>query len=120
MMTNARVSCKQARHQGLRRMFHGLLVTALLMLCGGVQAQASGADQATGTPELLQRQGLQQQRLIQGLAATQSSQTEAKRLAAGAHAAAPRKPVSQADVLTSREEKIRCLNASKVDHSASP
>ena len=121
-MTDICLSCKPARPQGRRRIVPSLLVTALLVMSGGVLAQASGADQTTGTPELLQRQGQQKQRLIQGQAATQLSRSEAKRLAASAQPAAsaqqqsmsPQKPVSEADVQQRRAERIRRLNAAKV------
>jgi hypothetical protein len=120
-MIDVRLSCKPARPQGRRRIAPSLLVTALLVMCGGVLAQASGADQTTGTPELLQRQGQQKQRLIQGQAATQLSRSEAKRLAASAQpAAAAQQPVSEAAVQLRREERIRRLNAAKVAPAVTP
>jgi len=121
-MTDICLSCNPAHHHGLRRMARALLVTALLVMGGGVWAQTNAANPATGTPELLQRQGQQKQRLIQGQAATQLSRSEAKRLAASAQPAAsaqqqsmsPQKPVSEADVQQRRAERIRRLNAAKV------
>src|ERR1035437_8584155 len=107
-MIDVRLFCRPARHQVLLRMANNLLVAWLLVMCGGVLAQVNGADQTTGTPELLQRQGQQKQRLIQSQAATQLSRSEAKRLAASAQpAAAAQQPVSEAAVQLRREERIR-------------
>jgi hypothetical protein len=102
-------------------MARALLVTALLVMGGGVWAQTNAANPATGTPELLQRQGQQKQRLIQGQAATQLSRSEAKRLAASAQpAASAQQPVSEAAVQLRRAERIRRLNAAKVAPAVTP
>jgi hypothetical protein len=88
------------------------------LLLGGAAAVAQpvAADQASGTATLIQRQGQQQQGLIQGQAATQLSRRQAKRLAASAPQppAQSRQPVSEAEVQLNRRERIRRLNASKV------
>lgn len=127
-MNDIRRSCRPARHMGRRRIVHSWLLTALLVMCGGVLAQAHAADQTTGTPELLQRQGQQKQRLMEGQAATQLSQREAKRLAASAQPPASsqqpsmssQQPVSEADVQQRRAERIRRLNAAKVVPAVTP
>lgn len=127
-MTDIRLSCRPAYPRGWRRIVRSLLVTALLVMCGGVLAQANVADQTTGTPELLQRQGQQKLRLIQGVAATQLRQREAKRLAASAPLPAssqqpsmsPQQPVSEAEVQQRRAERIRRLNAAKVAPAVTP
>ncbi|HEY8905343.1 MAG TPA: hypothetical protein VIM63_04810 [Rhodoferax sp.] len=124
-MNDLRRFCRSARPR--RRVVRSLLVTGLLVMCGGVLVPANAADQTTGTPELLQRQGQQKQRLIQGQAATQLSQREAKRLAASApspalsqQSSSPQQPVSEADVQRRRAERIRRLNAAKVAPALTP
>jgi hypothetical protein len=119
--TDARRSGRSAYPAGLRRRGTALLVAILLVMCGGVLTPANAADQSTGTPELLQRQGQQKQRLIQGQAATQLSHGQAKRLAASAPPpASSQQPVSEADVQRRRAERIRRLNAAKVAPAVTP
>jgi hypothetical protein len=100
--------------------FQNLLIAALLVSAGAALAQANGAGQPSAIPELIQRQGLQHQHLNQGLAATQLSQRQIKRLQAQDHAQAPRQPVSQAEVWLTRQERIRRLNAAKVAPPGAP
>jgi len=125
-MSEVRVTCKQTRKRILSRSVQKLLVTTLLGVCGGVWAQVSGADPATGTPELLKQQGQQKQLQIQGQAATQLSHGQAKQLAASAPQASlqpsaqPGQPVTEEAVQLKREERIRRLNAAKVGDSAAP
>lgn len=126
-MNDTRRSCRPARHMGRRSIVPSLLISALLVMCGGVLAQANGANQTTGTPELLQRQGQQKQRLMEGQAASQLSQREAKRLAASApppalsqQSSSPQQPVSESAVQLRRAERIRRLNAAKVVPAVTP
>lgn len=103
------------------------MCTVWLAGSAAVLAQPAAPDQGNGNPVLIQRQGQQKQRLIQGQAATELSRRQAKDLAQApqpgvapaASAASSPQPVTQADVLLQREQRIRRLNASKVDPSAS-
>ena len=114
---------------------HRLRLTAQALMCsawlvGGmaVLAQPVAPDPGKASTVLIQRQGQQKQRLIQGQAATEFSRRQAKDLAQapppgvapGASAASSPKPVTQADVLLQRDQRIRRLNAAKVDPTAKP
>ncbi len=119
-MTSHGPSRRHVSHWRIHLTFQHLLCAVLWVGSAGALAQANGAGQSTGTSELIRQQGLQKQRLNLGLAATQLSQKDAKRLQVQGHASAPRQPVSEADVLKTREERIRRLNASKVNRPATP
>ncbi len=92
----------------------------LLAGAAGVLGQPVTPDRGSNATLLIQRQGLQKQRLIQGQAATQLSHSQAKDVAAMAHPASAPKLVTEADVKLRREERLRRLNAAKVDASDTP
>ncbi len=59
------------------------LISVLLFVVGGaVAAQTVVPANSTGTPGLIKREGLQQQRINQGIASGQLNQREVKRLQA--------------------------------------
>lgn len=109
-----------------------LMCGAVLLSTAAVLAQPVAADQGNTSTILIQRQGLQKQRLIQGQAATELSQSQAKEvaptpqpglapsLAPEAAAASAPKPVTEADVLLQRQQRIERLNNAKVDPLATP
>ncbi|MDR3367782.1 hypothetical protein [Rhodoferax sp.] len=127
-MNDARLSCRSVPPAWLRGRVRALSVAVLLVVCGGVWAQTNVANPATGIPDLIKQQGQQKQRLIQGQAATQLSQSQAKRLAASAPRPAfsqqqsmpPQQPVSAAAVQLKRAQRIRRLNAAKVAPAVTP
>jgi hypothetical protein len=120
--------CCLAIQHGLRLTAQALMCTAWLAGSTAVLAQPVAPDQGKTSTVLIERQGQQKQRLIQGQAATALSRRQAKDLeqapppgvAAAASAASSPKPVTQADVLLQREQRIRRLNAAKVDPKAKP
>jgi hypothetical protein len=119
--------CHVIQHH-LRLTAQALMCTAWLAGSTALLAQPVAPDQGKTSTVLIQRQGQQKQRLIQGQAATELSRRQAKDLeqapppsvAPAASAASSPKPVTQADVLLQREQRIRRLNASKVDPSVKP
>jgi hypothetical protein len=95
-----------------------LMCGVLLLSTAAVLPQPVTADQGNSSTILIQRQGLQKQRLIQGQAATELSQSQAKdltpmpqpgqepSLAPEVAAASAPKPVTEADVLLQRQQRI--------------
>jgi len=108
------------------------MCAALLLGSVAVLAQPVAVDQGNTNTILIQRQGQQKQRLSQGQATTELSKSQAKELTPrpqpgrkpssapqAAPASAPR-PVTEADVLLQRAQRIQRLNNAKVDPAAKP
>ena len=104
---------------------------ALLLGSAAVLAQPVAADQGNTSTVLILRLSQQKQHLIQGQADTELSQSQAKEVApppqpglepssAPAAAASAPKPVTEADVLLQRAQRIQRLNNAKVDPLARP
>jgi len=125
-------ACWLVAHHHLRITAQALMCSAWLVGSTAVLAQPVAPDQGNGTTGLIQLQGLQKQRLIQGQAATELSQHQAKEVAPtpppgspprltteAAPASAP-KLVTEADVLLQREQRLQRLNNGKVDPAVKP
>lgn len=105
-----------------------VLTGAAGLLASPVAVLAQPASTGIGVPLLIQQRGRQQEQLIQGQAATQLSRRQANAVVqAPQPAVAPvvspvssPQPVTQADVLRQRQERIRRLNAAKVEPAAQP
>ncbi|WP_180128182.1 hypothetical protein [Rhodoferax sp. BLA1] len=105
-----------------------VLTGAAGLLASPVAVLAQSASTGSVVPLLIQQRGQQQEQLIQGQAATQLSRRQANAVVqAPQPAVAPvvspvssPQPVTQADVLRQRQERIRRLNAAKVEPAAQP
>jgi len=119
-------SCCQAVQHGLRLTAQALMGTVWLVASAAVLAQAAAPDQGNTNPLLIQRQGQQKQRLLQGQATTQLSRSQAKGLeqaappavAPAASAASTPHLVTQAEVVLQQQQRLQRLNTSKVDPAA--
>ena len=93
-----------------------LLSAVLLTISAAAMAQTTVPAGSTGTPELIKRQGLQQQRVIQGAASNQLSKKEADLLRAQEKKMARRDAAAKADsVATKKEREQLNSEASKND-----